>query len=31
MPQRCSSEEDYRLALEESAEAPVFLYKHSAT
>jgi hypothetical protein len=31
MPIPCTSEDDYRRALEESGEAPLFLYKHSAT
>jgi hypothetical protein len=31
MPKVCTSEKNYRRALEESGEAPVFLFKHSAT
>ncbi len=31
MPTPCTSEDDYRRALEESRETPVFIYKHSST
>jgi hypothetical protein len=30
MPKRCTSEDDYRRVIEESGQAAVFLFKHSA-